>query len=139
MPSSLASRLRGNARRLAGVALLGACLGTGSLQAVEAGDTPAAVPIPDATLVSGPTSLSLGAEATLQLPDGWRFVPSDQLRAYWRGRDLSVGPWDRGLVLPDSGGFELRLVFEPLGAVALEPLPQVTPLLIQAQALARDA
>lgn len=139
MTSSRESAFRRNARRLAGVVLLGAYVCAGSLWAADAADGPAAVPIPDATLVDGPTSLSLGAEATLQLPDGWRFVPSDQLRAYWRGRGISAGPWDRGVVLPDSGGFELRLVFEPLGAVALEPLPQVTPLLIQAQALARAA
>lgn len=114
--------------------------GAAGLRADE-GDPAAAapVPIPDAALIDGPAALSLGAEASLALPAGWRFVPREQLKAYWRDRGITPGAWDRGVVLPADSGLELRLVFEPLGAVPLEPLPQVDSLLLKAQGMAKAA
>lgn len=95
----------------------------------------AAIPPPDATLVSGPASLSLGAEALLALPEGWRFVPADQLKAYWRAAGKQPGAWDRGVLLPQDG-WELRLIFEPMGGVALERSLDANALLAEAQGVA---
>lgn len=133
-----------NARRLAGVLLLG-CFTAAFLRADSApdpapasGTAVAAIPAPDAVLVGGPASLSLGAEALLELPDGWRFVPRDQLPAFWRGQDRKAGAWDRGVAL-DPAGHELRLLFEPCGRVAAEAGLQSATLLERAQALERTA
>lgn len=95
-------------------------------------------PPPDARIIVGPASVSLGAEASLQLPEGWRFVPVDQLRFFWAASGRRPGAWDRGVLIPQDG-WELRFLFEPLGALALEPAPQAEPLLAEAQALALAA
>jgi uncharacterized membrane-anchored protein len=135
---------RQNARLLAGVLLLG-LIAAAPLCADSAPDAaPAtetasvAIPAPDAVIVSGPASLSLGAEARLELPEGWRFVARDQLPAFWRGQDKKLGAWDRGVVL-DAAGHELRLLFEPCGRVASEAGLQSATLLERAQALERAA
>jgi uncharacterized membrane-anchored protein len=95
--------------------------------------------LPAAPLIHGPASVSLGAEAWLELPDGWRFVPRTALGEHFAGSGRGTGAWDRGVVLPAGSALELRLLFEPLGAVALEPLPDPEALLPRAQALAREA
>lgn len=116
-----------SARLLAGVLLLGlSCLSAG-LRADE---------MPAVPYVEGPASVSLGAEAVLDLPAGWRFVPPASLAAWFAGRPEHAGAWDRGLVLAQEPSMELRLIFEPMGAVAVDPLPQADALLPKAQALA---
>jgi uncharacterized membrane-anchored protein len=68
--------------------------------------------------VTGPAHVTLGAEAQLELPQGWSFVPKDQLPAYFSPGPRRAGAWDLGVALgPDSGAPELRLQFEPMGAV----------------------
>jgi len=70
------------------------------------------------TALDGPAHLTLGAEAYLELPEGWRFVSRDRLGAYLGGSGRSAGNWDLGVALgPDSPSMELRLQFEPMGAV----------------------
>ena len=124
------------ARLLAGVLLLG-LLGAAPLRAE--GD-PSPAPVPDTLIqaLDGPLQVSLGAEALLDLPTGWRFVPAAALPRYFAGRPERPGAWDRGVVLTSAPDLELRLLFEPMGAVATEPLPQPDALLPQAQALARS-
>lgn len=133
-----------SARLLAGVLLLG-LFALAPLRAASAPDpTPppemaeAAIPAPDAVLVNGPASLTLGAEARLELPEGWRFVPRDQLPAFWRGQDKVLGAWDRGVAI-DAAGHELRLLFEPCGRVASDKPLDTAGLLGRAQALLRKA
>jgi uncharacterized membrane-anchored protein len=97
---------------------------------------PAADPSPTIHFIDGPAAVTLGAEATLELPAGWRFVPKTDLGAYFAGGPRRLGAWDRGLVLTAEPARELRLVFEPLGAVAEAPVPDPAALLPEAQALA---
>lgn len=83
-------------------------------------DTPAAsVPAPlTYTAIEGPASLTLGAEVLLDLPAGWSFIPKEQLRAYFAASQRAAGNWDLGCALsPGATPAELRLQFEPLGAV----------------------
>jgi uncharacterized membrane-anchored protein len=101
----------------------------GALSAAEA---------PAVRFTDGPASVTLGAEAQLELPVGWRFVAREDLAAYFAGSPRQAGAWDRGLVLAGDPVFELRLQFEPLGRVPLEPLPDVEALLAQAQGLAQE-
>lgn len=98
-----------------------------------------AAPLSADPYIHGPAAVTLGAEAQLQLPEGWRFAPRWALKQHFGADGRAAGAWDRGVLLPSEEGLELRMLFEPLGAVALEPLPQVEPLLLQAQALAREA
>jgi hypothetical protein len=61
----------------------------------------------------------LGAQAFLALPEGWRFVPPDQLSAYFAadGR-RRAGAWDLGVALGPLPGDEVRLQFEPMGWIS---------------------
>jgi uncharacterized membrane-anchored protein len=117
-----------NARLLAGVLLCGLLASV-----LAADEMPQSV-----RYVECPASVTLGAEAVLELPAGWCFVPREELAAYFGDGPHRVGAWDRGLVLAGDPAFELRLLFEPLGAVALEPLPDPEALLPRAQSLARE-
>jgi uncharacterized membrane-anchored protein len=95
------------------------------------GGTPAAVAVSQAanavsappqtlvwTAVDGPAHLTLSSEVLLDLPAGWRFVPKDQLQAYFSPGGRTAGDWDLGVALgPGNGTPELRLQFEPMGAV----------------------
>jgi uncharacterized membrane-anchored protein len=70
------------------------------------------------TAVDGPAHLTLSTEVLLELPAGWRFVAKDQLPAYFASTKRNAGDWDLGVALgPDDGAPELRLQFEPVGAV----------------------
>jgi uncharacterized membrane-anchored protein len=89
-----------------------------------------------AAFVEGPVSVSLGAEAVLELPEGWRWVAKAQLPEYFAPTKRPVGAWDLGVVLAGEPPTELRLQFEPLGAVNETALPPVEELLVQAQAAA---
>lgn len=91
--------------------------------------------------LAGPVDLSLGAEARLSLPEGWRWVPKDRLQAYFGADGRKAGAWDLGLALsPGQPQFEFRVQFEPLGAVA-EPAapPDTAAILVKVQAGASAA
>lgn len=124
-----------SARLLAGVLLLGlSCAWPAPLKADRPDASAPSAPIP---VIDGPAAVSLGAEAVLALPAGWRFVPAAGLPAWFAEHPGRPGPWDRGLVLSQEPAAELRLLFEPLGAVAVEPLPPADAMLPPAQAVAR--
>jgi hypothetical protein len=87
----------------------------------------------------GPAQVRLGTVATLQLPEGWRFVAPKDLPAYFAGSPRRAGAWDLGVALAGSeGAVELRFVFEPVGWVAATALPDPAVLLVKAQGLARE-
>jgi len=79
------------------------------------------VSLHSAAPIEGPTNVSLGAEAVLDLPEGWRWVPKEQMPAYFAATSRTVSAWDLGVVLVPSSNSgqaqELRLQFEPLGAL----------------------
>lgn len=69
------------------------------------------------SMVSGPAILTLGAQARLDLPPDWRWVAQEQLGAYFAASGRRSGRWDLGVALAPGSPAELRLQFEPLGAV----------------------
>jgi uncharacterized membrane-anchored protein len=99
--------------------------------AAAANPAPAAAPTPGPVMVVpqvGPLSLSLGAQAVLQLGDGWRWVDQGELKAYLAPSGRRAGPWDLGLALsPGDDPQEFRLQFEPMGAVADGPPDALAP------------
>ena len=106
---------------------------------------PAPSPAPGPVMVQpqvGPLSLSLGAQALLQLGDGWRWVDRAQLNPYLAASGRREGAWDLGLALsPGEEPQEFRVQFEPMGWVedgaadALSP----EPLMARLQDLAAQA
>jgi uncharacterized membrane-anchored protein len=142
-----------NARCLAGVLLL--ALACAPLRAEDAAAEPTAQPTAEAAapdagavtpaeaqLLTGPLSVSLPGGADLELPEGWRWVAKEQLRAYLLPTGRKPGAWDAGIALPPGeGAKEFHLQFEPMGLVEAGDAAALAPdaLLARLQELAKAA